>query len=75
MKICLKRMLSLSVVLVFVAEFYSIGVCERVYAGNGNRNGTTSGSGMDNWSSTDNDTSGNTGAGEAGPGKPWKSVV
>ena len=73
MKSCLKRMLSLSVVLVFVTAFYSIGVCERVYAGNGN--GTTSGSGMDNWSSTDNDSSGNTGGGEAGSGKPWKSLV
>ena len=48
MRSCLNRLLSLSIVLVFAAVFYSMSACERAYAGK-NDDGTTSGSGMDNW--------------------------
>jgi hypothetical protein len=43
-----KRLLSLSIVLVFAALFYNMSVCELAYAGKKDP-GTTSGSGMDNW--------------------------
>ena len=70
MRSCLKRLLSLSVVLVFVAAFYSIGVCERVYAGNGN--GTTGGGPVD-YDGGSSGNNGNTDTGTDGSGKPWKS--
>ena len=64
-----KRLLLLSIVLVFAAVFYSMSACERAYAAKPD-DGTTSGSGYENWDSTDSST---TDTGNAGSGKPWKS--
>ena len=66
--ILLRRLLSLGIVLLFAAAFYSMGICERVYAAKPDA-GTSSGSGMDNYSSS----GGSTGSGNVGSGKPWKS--
>ena len=64
MRSCLKRLLSLCIVLVTL--FYSMSVCERAYAGKPD-DGTTSGSGWDSYSSS------SAGSGNVGSGKPWKS--
>jgi len=66
MRSCLRRLLSLSIVLVFAALFCSVGICGRVYAAKPDGS-TTSGSGYDNYSSSTTDTE------KAGSGKPWKS--
>jgi|GEM_PF-4252535 len=68
MSTCLRRLLLLSVVLLFAAAFYNMGLCERVYAAKPDA-GTSSGSGMDNYSSSGSST----GSGNVGSGKPWKS--
>ena len=59
MKTRIKRLLSLSIVLVFAAVFYSMSVCERAYAGK-NDEGTTGGGASwasgpddDNWNDDD----------------------
>ena len=66
MRSYLRRLLSLSIVLVFAALFCSVGICGRVYAAKPDGS-TTSGSGYDNYSSSTTDTE------KAGSGKPWKS--
>ena len=68
MSTCLRRLLLLSVVLLFAAAFYNMGLCERVYAAKPDA-GTSSGSGMDNYSSSSTTTTNN----NVGSGKPWKS--